>query len=845
MEQMRAFAFSSLLFCASARSQTTKWAAEENEGGPPRCRITVTSLGDTSTPDDQLLTLREAIDHSNWNGGCDISFDASLKGGTIIPLAPLSPLAGGNASINGDIDADGHPDIELNGVQAGTSHGIFINSSRNTVAGLIINNFLWSGIKIYSGDADYNTIFSCYLGTSADGTIALPNSEGVWIQDGPNQNTIGPNNVISGNRNGILITGEESRSNRVIGNLIGTDLSGLVDLGNAEQGIAIDRAIDTLIGGTNPGTGNIISGNGGYGLLIVNAIGSIVRGSRFGTDKDGVSALPNDWPGILITGVSHGNVMGPGNLVSGNNSEGIVIDGGAHQNSIVGNLIGTDITGVLSMQNYWSGILIQLGAHDNRIGGFQQGEGNVCSGNRANGITIRDEGSDGNIVVGNFCGTDVTGTAAIPNGTDGINVYGGAVANVIGPGNRIAFNNVHGVRIDGSTSMRNTITQNSIWSNRALGIRLRDGGNDQIGPPVIDNVAQTSVAGHTASQNGSIVEVFADSFHEAKTFLGAGPVMNGQFIVQVAASSAEYLAATVTDPVGNTSGLRRFGDDLGLRLLGIEYLSGTLYEVDVYGQSTQLGDTGVAFIRGCIAIRPDGQIYMIHDGGDLYRIDDPVAAAVWIGNLGYPSVEACAFASNGYLYIAASHGSDVPGTEIADVLLKVHPQSLDAQVLGEIGTDIDGLTFLASGALIGIDTHESSMSELYSIDYETAQRTFLSTVSYNLIALAEEGGLLFGLESGPSIVEITKQNWTADIASLLENFIFAFASMTPLAFEFGDWTEDGSTQLDDHRVFETCLSFSGPVVLPAFAECLTVFDWDDDGDIDLRDFSIFERAFGQ
>ena len=87
--------------------------------------------------------------------------------------------------------------------------------------------------------------------------------------------------------------------NVIEGNFIGTDATGLVDLGNTDAGIAVRDSPDNRIGGTMPEARNVISGtkvsflNTGQGIAITgpSSIGNLVQGNFIGTDATGTQAL--------------------------------------------------------------------------------------------------------------------------------------------------------------------------------------------------------------------------------------------------------------------------------------------------------------------------------------------------------------------------------------------------------------------------------------------------------------------------------------------------------------------------------------------------------------------------
>src|SRR5262249_42019610 len=87
-------------------------------------------------------------------------------------------------------------------------------------------------------------------------------------------------------------------------------------------------------------------------------------------------------------------------------------------NLVIGNYIGTDPSGTLDRGNSNLGIFISL-SNSNTIGGTAAAARNVISGNDGGGIRINNS-TTGNLIAGNYIGTDFPGTAAIPNPGDGV-----------------------------------------------------------------------------------------------------------------------------------------------------------------------------------------------------------------------------------------------------------------------------------------------------------------------------------------------------------------------------------------------------------------------------------------
>jgi hypothetical protein len=185
---------------------------------------------------------------------------------TISPGSPL-PVVADAVVIDGTTEPDfvSTPVIELDGSLAGaTANGLKITAGGSTVRGLAINRFGRAGIDLRTGDG--NLVERSFLGTDVSGTVDLGNGEqGVKIYDSDN-NLIGSSdagfgNVISGNDDsGVLILGGGT-GNRIEGNLIGTDAAGTAALANTPNGVRVANSPGNTIGGTAAGAGNVVSGN--------------------------------------------------------------------------------------------------------------------------------------------------------------------------------------------------------------------------------------------------------------------------------------------------------------------------------------------------------------------------------------------------------------------------------------------------------------------------------------------------------------------------------------------------------------------------------------------------------
>ncbi len=177
-----------------------------------------------------------------------------------------------------------------------------------------------------------------------------------------------------------------------------------------------------------------------------NANNNLVQNSNLGTATFSSNAvLPgNSGNGLLIdNGAANNTIGGVGanqrNLISDNRLDGIKIVGAGPGNVILGNYIGTNSAGNQAAGNSQDGIYID--SDGVRIG--RKGAGrNVISGNRYNGIVITGNVSAAahNIIAGNYIGTAANGKGSIPNAGDGI-VLNNTGANLIS-NNIIAFNGI-------------------------------------------------------------------------------------------------------------------------------------------------------------------------------------------------------------------------------------------------------------------------------------------------------------------------------------------------------------------------------------------------------------------
>src|SRR5215217_3641594 len=229
----------------------------------------------TNTNDSGPGSLRQAVLNAESNPGADsitFNIDPPTGGTKTIMLQSFLPNILEPVTIDATTQPGfaGKPLIELNGVNSTIHFAAFeLYGSNNTIRGFVINRFHSNGLSLQRGSG--NIIEGNYIGTDVTGTVALPNDfRGIGIGgdadnlDPSSNNRIGgttlqARNVISGNKaHGIRILNVGSTGNIVQGNYIGTNAAGTMGLGNLFEGIYIGGGLNNVVGGTEPGAGNVI-----------------------------------------------------------------------------------------------------------------------------------------------------------------------------------------------------------------------------------------------------------------------------------------------------------------------------------------------------------------------------------------------------------------------------------------------------------------------------------------------------------------------------------------------------------------------------------------------------------
>ena len=435
-------------------------------------RALLATLFVTNTDNSGPGSLRQAILDANADAVADrIEFDIPGPGPHTIGRLSALPTITRPVAIDGSTQPGytGTPLVELDGSAAGAVNGLTITGADSLVRGLAINRFVGTG---------------------------------------------------------IFITGAAASRNRIEASYIGTDRTGTIDLGNTGPGVAIVSGTSNTVGGSAPGSRNVISGNEDNGITIVAATGNKVQGNFIGTDATGTNALGNRAYGVQVFAASKSNVIGTDGDGSNDASEGNVISGngvgiqlgnaGTSQNVVAGNLIGLNAAGTAALGNPLA-VWVVSGASSNRIGTNGDGtsdvlERNVISGFTTFGVEIGDVGTIDNVVAGNFIGLNAAGTAILGGGGIGVYVRRGATDNRVGTNgdgvadaaerNVIAGSTGYGIAFGDGPSHRNVAAGNYVGlaanGTTALGVGtgiLLNSNSNIVGGP---SAAQRNVLSGTA-----------------------------------------------------------------------------------------------------------------------------------------------------------------------------------------------------------------------------------------------------------------------------------------------------------------------------------------------------------
>jgi CSLREA domain-containing protein len=535
-------------------------AIPNQQAGIRAITATNATIGGTSAADGNFISgnvTRGLVLDADTDG---ISIKANRVGlngaGTAaIPNTETGILLNGTNHMIGGTTAG-----ERNIISGNTGSGMTFSGSGHTIRGNYIGTNAAGTAAVPNGSHGIRTLTA--TNSTIGGTIASAA------------------NVISGNASAGVSLENVSTGISVKGNLIGLTPAGTATIPNGGSGVVMGGN-NNLLGGGTAADRNFVSGNS-QGGVVLGGTGNLVQGNYIGTDITGANALGNGSYGVRIyagvDGELGGDTVGKGNLVSGN-SRAVSLEQGATGMVLRNNIIGLNALMTANLPDNGSGI--ELYASGNTIG--TPGMGNVIAGMTYSGIVLGGGASD-NLIQANWIGTNKTLTPGLGNTQVGIfitDAYNNTIGGVTGA-NVIAYNNFFGVKVERGDN--NLISRNSIFSNYLLGIDLGEQyvfPNDPLDPDIVGNRQQnypllssvtvsgmeTLIAGQINNEPNTqyTVEFFSSpdcddtGMGEGKTYRGTAIINtdgNGVGTINSTLAAAipdAFASATVTDPDGNTS----------------------------------------------------------------------------------------------------------------------------------------------------------------------------------------------------------------------------------------------------------------------------------------------------
>jgi parallel beta-helix repeat protein len=710
------------------------------------------------------------LDGSGAGGGSGFTVQAS---GVTIRGFAITGFTGSGVVLRyatGAVVADNYVGTDGTTALANLSHGISIEyGSANELRDNVVSGNQNEGINLFSTSA--NSIRGNRIGTNAAGTAALPNTpRGIFAGGGSTDNVIGgpsptDRNVISGNSQYGVVMGVGAAHNRIEGNYVGTNAAGTAAIANT-IGVELDDQ-DNVV------RGNLLSGNGGYGIAFVNAPNTLLENNLIGTSADGAAPIPNSL-GVLVF-AAPGSLM-RNNVVSGNSpGQGMWLQPANHL-TIVGNKIGTRADGAVALPNAGVGIMA-YGCVSSTIGGAAPGDGNLVSGNLQQGIVLQPDanGLVGCVVEGNLVGTNLAGSAALPNGGTGIEVT--AVSAPAAPmsgiairGNLLSGNGGVGLILDGAHQViasANRIGTNAAGDaaipNEGVGIALSAGaGGNTIGGALPGE-------GNVISGNGSVGVDIANSSgnqfwgnwigtNDARTHLGnggSGVTISGTSTTNSIGGPYTGMGNAIAFNTGN--GVQDTGGPTGNQILGNSIFSNGLLGILDNGMLDPPALTSADTSGGTTTV-----------SGALHEPDYP--GVFWIEFFRSPNCDASGSGEGEQLMGHAEVTTDGAGNGIFSVALPaISGGVVTATATSSIGTSGFSACLVPDLALVVGDLREVASAEAayqsaaggwYGtlnclltptdciVDYPPAGPVFISA---DLASLATRAGYVRAFSPGPEV----------------------------------------------------------------------------------------------
>ncbi|UCD18104.1 MAG: right-handed parallel beta-helix repeat-containing protein, partial [Candidatus Zixiibacteriota bacterium] len=565
-----------------------------------------------------------------------------------------------------------------------TIHGPAIYSDHNEIRDITLVNWPLECITLIG---DSNRVAGCHINVNQAGDERQSfGGDGIAIAG--NYNTVGgldeeDRNVIASPDDGNALYISGGKHNNIYNNYFGLAADG-GQISNAPTGFAfgirLNSADSNTIGSTLYPANHFADVT--QALLVSGGSGNRISNNVMGLAANLTDTIPNN-DGIVFTGTSKQNIIGPDNIVTGCTSHGIYFPVGSDSNIIIDNIIaGNDI----------EGIILTGGPAFNRIG-----PGNTISNCGASGIYILGN-SDSNTVIGNRIGGDLANQDD-GNGADGIKIESDCDGNLV-DSNVIAFNGGNGVTV-ATSGLSNTITRNQIYNNALLGIDLgndgvttNDVGDGDSGPNNLLNYPEISyvemypdssflIEGMTGI--GYVIEFFVShpagdtlnladpSGHgEAYTYIGSDAEEGDGSFLYIIDNTVPFftgITCTATDPDGNTSEFAPNFNLIPMPLELIAYSPVNLKVIDPAGDSIGKDAAGTFFNtidEATYVEDPDDSIYIPFPLDGTYLI-------IIVAEDGAPpgATFSVGIRLDGSLQCIIVEDSDVPASGTADTLIYV------------------------------------------------------------------------------------------------------------------------------------------------------------------------------
>jgi len=264
-----------------------------------------------------------------------------------------------------------------------------------------------------------------------DGSQLASGSDGLVISGG--DSTVEGLAIVSFPGSAIVV-------NSLGGNVVAANYLGVTVAGNQAEangvGITVIDSSANTIGGTTAAAGNVIAGNDGNGIEIDQGSGSAtsneILANLIGTAANGTVALGNGQAGIVLNGAS-GTLIGLPATGLGNVIAGNVGPGIEVLAGASGTVLQNNSIGVARDRQTPLGNhgdgILLDNAPNAQVGGTGISQGNLIGCNQGNGIETEDN-TAGLWVAGNMIGTDATGTLHLGNRSNGVEL--GSSSNTIG-----------------------------------------------------------------------------------------------------------------------------------------------------------------------------------------------------------------------------------------------------------------------------------------------------------------------------------------------------------------------------------------------------------------------------